>query len=155
MATRQRIVGQAPTADEGPIGKLHPVGVIREDLIATIWPQYQTVLRGLGITAQTVIDLLRDPTRLGTHVSLHQLAIDQVKAMAIGHRQQVLGSITLRYHGRMHHATYYFSRLQNLSGEFSCRFMILPSTPSPLAYKGRVFINASFTAALPPVAGGK
>ena len=87
MTTRQRLVGQAPAADEGPVGKPHPVGIIREDLITTIRPQDQTVLRGLGITAQTVIDLLSDPTRLGTHVSLHQVAIDQVKTMTIGHRQ--------------------------------------------------------------------
>src|SRR5215470_2613476 len=77
--------------DEEPVGKPSPVRIIREDLIATIWPQYQTMLRGLGIIAQVAIDLLSDPTRLGTHVSLHQVAIDQVKAMAIGHRQQILG----------------------------------------------------------------
>jgi hypothetical protein len=35
-----------------------------------------------------VIELLSDPTLLRTHVSLHQVTIDQVKAMAIGHRQQ-------------------------------------------------------------------
>src|SRR5713101_2057193 len=124
MATRQRLVGQAPATDEGPVGKPHPVRIIREDLIATIWPQYQTMLRGLGIIAQVAIDLQSDPTRLGTHVSLHQVAIDQVKAMAIGHRQQILGGITLRHHGRMHHATYHFSWVRNLSGVSSCRFIV-------------------------------
>src|SRR5215510_9676033 len=124
MATWQRIVGQAPAADKGPVGKPYPVGIIREDLVATIWPQDQTVLRGLGIIAQVAIDLLSDPTRLRTHVSLHPVTIDQVKAMAIGHRQQILGSITLRHHGRMHHATYHFSRLRNLSGVSACRFIV-------------------------------
>src|SRR5262245_48651407 len=56
--------------------------------------------------------------------------------MASWHRQQILRGITLRHHGRMHHATYYCSRLQNLSGESSYRFMILPSTLSPLAGEG-------------------
>jgi hypothetical protein len=59
-----------------------------------------------------------------TAVSLHPMAIDQVKAMAIGHRQQILGGIALRHHGRMHHATYHCSQLKNLSGVSACRFIV-------------------------------
>src|SRR5574341_180099 len=103
MATWWRIIRQTSTADKRPIRETHPVRIIGKDLIPTIWPQHHAALGCGNVITEVAIDLLGDPTRLCTHMSLHQVPIDQVKVMAIGHGQKVLGSILVRYHGRSAH----------------------------------------------------
>src|SRR2546430_11755934 len=65
--------------------------------------QHETALGCGNVIAEVTIDLLGDPTRLCPHMPLHQVPIDQIKAMAIGHDQKVLGSVLVRYHGGSAH----------------------------------------------------
>src|SRR5271157_2042840 len=73
-------------------------------LVAVVSRPNITQLMFIAEQAEPKVDPASDPTRLGSHIPLHESAVDQLVILAIRHGQQVFGSVQGLVFGRDSHA---------------------------------------------------
>src|SRR5262245_5022962 len=93
MATWHSAPWQAIAGNVGAVGVAHSIGTLGKDLIATVASKYHSQSLAIDVLPDHPPNSCGRQARLGPHVTLHQVAVDQFVPVALWHGQQLLWSM--------------------------------------------------------------
>src|SRR4051794_338180 len=89
MPLRCPLIGQSSAGNERDVDKSHSVGVIREDLVATVRAEHMAEPSSPRMVQEQTSDSSADDAEPTSQRSLHQTPVEQLVANAVGDSQEV------------------------------------------------------------------